>query len=65
MSFSPRTIYLTAYNAVFASLWFYTLAITLIHAQDSKEQLFTATSPQARWIQTASLIEILHSAFRA
>ncbi|KNG48133.1 PTPLA-domain-containing protein [Stemphylium lycopersici] len=62
-SMQPRTLYLTAYNILFASLWASVFVRAISHLSDSKTELFTATEPQARWIQTASLIEVLHAAF--
>jgi very-long-chain (3R)-3-hydroxyacyl-CoA dehydratase len=59
----PRTLYLTAYNIIFASLWASIFFKAISHARDNKASLFNATEPPARWIQTASLIEVLHAAF--
>jgi very-long-chain (3R)-3-hydroxyacyl-CoA dehydratase len=59
----PRILYLTAYNVVFTTLWFSAFLNAIFHAGDGKLELFTATEPSARWIQTATLIEVLHSAF--
>lgn len=59
----PRMLYLTAYNALFATLWASIFVGAIYHAPNGKIALFTATEPQARWIQTASLIEVLHAAF--
>jgi very-long-chain (3R)-3-hydroxyacyl-CoA dehydratase len=59
----PRTLYLTAYNILFASLWASVFFKAISNARNSKTQLFNATEPHARWIQTASLIEVLHAAF--
>ena len=61
----PRMLYLTAYNALFASLWASVFIRAVYHARDGKITLFTATESQARWIQTASLVEVLHAAFGA
>lgn len=58
-----RLVYLTTYNLIFASLWAYVFVNTVSHASSSPPTLFRATEPQARWIQTASLIEVLHAAF--
>lgn len=58
-----RTIYLTAYNVLFASLWASVFVRAVSNARNSKFELFDATEPYARWIQTASLIEVLHAAF--
>ncbi|KAF1942872.1 PTPLA-domain-containing protein [Clathrospora elynae] len=59
----PRMLYLTACNILFASLWASVFFKAISHARDVKTGLFTATEPHARWIQTASLVEILHAAF--
>jgi hypothetical protein len=59
----PRMLYLTAYNILFASLWASVFVKTISHASGDKIELFAATEPFARWIQTASLIEVLHAAF--
>jgi hypothetical protein len=59
----PRLLYLTAYNILFASLWALVFLEAISHTSDGKIELFAATEPHARWIQTASLIEVLHAAF--
>ncbi|KAL6705490.1 hypothetical protein ACN47E_006755 [Coniothyrium glycines] len=59
---SLRSLYLTTYNVLFASLWFSVLLNTISHAGYGRTELFKATEAQARWIQTASLIEVLHAA---
>lgn len=58
-----RLLYLTVYNLLFASLWASVFTNAISHAQSSRLDLFHATEAQARWIQTASLIEVLHAAF--
>ncbi|KAH7344347.1 tyrosine phosphatase-like protein [Pyrenochaeta sp. MPI-SDFR-AT-0127] len=58
----PRILYLTAYNVVFALLWISVFLSAVFHALDSKPKLFAATEPQARWVQTISLVEVLHAA---
>jgi very-long-chain (3R)-3-hydroxyacyl-CoA dehydratase len=58
----PRTLYLTLYNTLFLALWSSIFIRTISHVPLSKTQLFAATEPQARWTQTLSLIEVLHSA---
>ncbi|KAI4692408.1 hypothetical protein J4E81_006822 [Alternaria sp. BMP 2799] len=63
VTWQPRTIYLTAYNVLFASLWASVFVRAVSNARNSKFELFDATEPYARWIQTASLIEVLHAAF--
>jgi very-long-chain (3R)-3-hydroxyacyl-CoA dehydratase len=59
---SPRKIYLTIYNITFAALWFSLLITTIITLPKGRLAVFAATSSQARWVQTASLIEVLHAA---
>jgi hypothetical protein len=59
----PRLLYLTGYNILFASLWASVFFRAISHTSDGKIGLFAATEPHARWIQTASLIEVLHAAF--
>jgi very-long-chain (3R)-3-hydroxyacyl-CoA dehydratase len=59
----PRMLYLTAYNILFASLWASVFVKVISHASDGKTEFFAATEPHARWIQTVSLIEVLHAAF--
>lgn len=59
-----RLIYLTSYNLIFASLWASIFVHATSHAlTSSRIDLFRATEPYARWIQTASLLEVLHAAF--
>ncbi|CAI6333746.1 unnamed protein product [Periconia digitata] len=60
---SLRIIYLTAYNFLFAALWASVFIQTISYASLGKSKLFAATEPLARWIQTASLVEVLHAAF--
>jgi hypothetical protein len=62
-SWQPRTIYLTAYNILFASLWASVFVRAVSSAPTGSIGLFHATEAYARWIQTASLIEVLHAAF--
>ncbi|EAT79770.2 very-long-chain (3R)-3-hydroxyacyl-CoA dehydratase [Parastagonospora nodorum] len=59
---SARKLYLTGYNLLFASLWTSVFINAASNAKNGKQNLFNATESQARWIQTASLIEVLHSA---
>jgi hypothetical protein len=59
---SARKIYLTAYNILFATLWTSIFIKAISNAANSKLRLFSATETPARWIQTASLIEVVHSA---
>jgi hypothetical protein len=59
---SIRKIYLTIYNLLFATLWLSILLLTLSHLPDGKQTLFNTTSPPTRWLQTAALLEVAHSA---
>jgi very-long-chain (3R)-3-hydroxyacyl-CoA dehydratase len=59
---SARKVYLTTYNIVFATLWTSIFIKAISNAGNSKLRLFSATETPARWIQTASLIEVVHSA---
>jgi very-long-chain (3R)-3-hydroxyacyl-CoA dehydratase len=59
---SARKVYLTAYNILFASLWSSVFINAISNAQHGRHALFNFTEAQARWIQTASLIEVVHSA---
>ncbi|CCF44251.1 protein tyrosine phosphatase-like protein [Colletotrichum higginsianum] len=58
-----RTVYLTIYNALFASLWasiLYTVVTTA--ASGGKLAVYDAAEARARWVQTLTLIEVVHSA---
>ncbi|TDZ36117.1 putative very-long-chain (3R)-3-hydroxyacyl-CoA dehydratase [Colletotrichum spinosum] len=58
----PRIAYLTLYNALFAGLWasiFYS-AVTSI--SNGRTAVFEATEPRARWVQTLTLVEVVHAA---
>jgi very-long-chain (3R)-3-hydroxyacyl-CoA dehydratase len=59
---SARKAYLTGYNLLFASFWISVFINAVTNAKNGKQHLFDATESQARWIQTASLIEVVHSA---
>lgn len=59
---SPRTLYLTFYNLTFSALWFGLLLKSLSTLPHGKYAVFDATATTARWVQTFSLIEILHAA---
>ncbi|KAF1971654.1 PTPLA-domain-containing protein [Bimuria novae-zelandiae CBS 107.79] len=61
---NPRTIYLTLYNLLLASLWLTLLLRTLTHyLQNTPPQaLFASVSPLARYTQTLTLLEPLHCA---
>ena len=63
VAWQPRTIYLTAYNILFASLWAWVFVRAMSGAPRGRIWLFHATEAYARWIQTAALIEVLHAAF--
>ncbi|KAJ4343712.1 hypothetical protein N0V95_006542 [Ascochyta clinopodiicola] len=58
----PRTLYLTAYNLLFATLWVSVGITATNHAASGKFVLFEAVEPRARWIQTLTLIEVVHAA---
>ncbi|UPX21352.1 Very-long-chain (3R)-3-hydroxyacyl-CoA dehydratase [Ascochyta rabiei] len=58
----PRTLYLTAYNLLFAALWVSVGISAANHAPRGKFILFEAVEPRARWIQTLTLIEVVHAA---
>lgn len=66
---TPRTLYLTTYNALSFTLWSSLLYTTLTHTftststSSNNAQIFASTSTRAQWTQTLSMIEILHSAF--
>ncbi|KAF2821468.1 PTPLA-domain-containing protein [Ophiobolus disseminans] len=57
-----RKLYLTLYNILFATLWSTIVITTLSTAPKGKAAVFAATEAKARWIQTATLIEVLHAA---
>ncbi|KAF1927307.1 PTPLA-domain-containing protein [Didymella exigua CBS 183.55] len=61
-SLQPRILYLTVYNLLFAALWISIGVSALTHASDSKFVLFEAVEPRARWVQTLTLIEVIHAA---
>ncbi|EOA83495.1 hypothetical protein ACJQWK_00257 [Exserohilum turcicum] len=62
---SLRQVYLTGYNIIFALLWasIFIKAVAHLRAGSSKADIFSATESAARWVQTASLVEVLHAAF--
>lgn len=64
---SLRQVYLTGYNIIFALLWasIFIKAVAHLRAGSSKADIFSATESAARWVQTASLVEVLHAAFGA
>lgn len=57
-----RTLYLTYYNSLFATLWAIILLKSLSHTQYGKQALFAATAPFTRWVQTTAFLEVIHSA---
>ncbi|OAL48171.1 PTPLA-domain-containing protein [Pyrenochaeta sp. DS3sAY3a] len=59
-----RTVYLTVYNTVFAALWATLFVYTVLNVRHGKREVFRATEPWARWLQTLSLIEVAHAGFR-
>ncbi|EMF10515.1 PTPLA-domain-containing protein [Sphaerulina musiva SO2202] len=70
-SINPRKTYLTIYNLTFASLWTWiflsTLSSTILSTSSSSSSsptIFQTLSPRTRWIQTLSLLDILHSLTR-
>lgn len=58
-----RTLYLTVYNLVFAALWISVGVKALTHLSEGRFAVFEAVEPLARWVQTFTLIEVLHAAF--
>jgi very-long-chain (3R)-3-hydroxyacyl-CoA dehydratase len=58
----PRVVYLTFYNLLFASLWASVGISAVNYASRGKFALFEAVEPRARWIQTFTLIEVVHAA---
>jgi very-long-chain (3R)-3-hydroxyacyl-CoA dehydratase len=61
-SLQPRVVYLTAYNLLFAALWVSVGVSAISHVGRGKFVLFEAVEPRARWVQTATLIEVVHAA---
>lgn len=55
-------MYLTVYNLLFAALWISVGINALSYAPNGKSVLFEAVEPRARWIQTLTLIEVVHAA---
>lgn len=58
-----RTVYLTVYNTVFAALWAGLFVYTVLNVRYGKREVFLATEPWARWLQTIALIEVAHAGF--
>lgn len=61
-SVGPRVVYLTLYNTVFACLWASIFISTVANIPHGKFAIFQATEPRARWVQTFTLIEVVHAA---
>ncbi|KAM3416313.1 Very-long-chain (3R)-3-hydroxyacyl-CoA dehydratase [Cercospora zeina] len=57
-----RTQYLTAYNTVFSLLWLYVLVSALQALPGGRLHVFSVVERDARWIQTLSLLDVVHSA---
>ncbi|KAL0931465.1 protein tyrosine phosphatase [Colletotrichum truncatum] len=57
-----RVIYLTLYNTLFAGLWASIFITAVTNASKGKFEVFQATEPRARWVQTLTLIEVVHAA---
>lgn len=60
---SAKTLYLTLYNGTFAALWF-TLLIRILALDplSSYDKTYDVVGDFAKWIQTAALLEVVHSA---
>ncbi|KAF3037473.1 hypothetical protein E8E12_003391 [Didymella heteroderae] len=58
----PRILYLTAYNLLFAALWVSVGISALTHVSKGRFVLFENVEPRARWVQTLTLIEVVHAA---
>jgi very-long-chain (3R)-3-hydroxyacyl-CoA dehydratase len=61
-SLQPRIFYLTAYNILFAALWVSVGVTAIKNISEGKSVLFEAVEPLARWVQTFTLIEVIHAA---
>ncbi|KAK1978637.1 tyrosine phosphatase-like protein, partial [Colletotrichum cereale] len=58
-----RTAYLTLYNALFASLWAsILLTVAAAAASGGAPSVYEAAEARSRWVQTLTLIEVVHSA---
>lgn len=57
-----RVLYLTLYNILFAVLWAFVGITAILHASEGKFVLFETIEPRARWIQTLTIIEVVHAA---
>ncbi|KAF6828198.1 protein tyrosine phosphatase [Colletotrichum plurivorum] len=58
----PRVAYLTLYNAVFAGLWASIFVSAAANLAGGRLEVFLATEERARWVQTLTLVEVLHAA---
>lgn len=58
----PRILYLTVYNLLFAALWASVGIVAINHISKGKFVLFEVVEPRARWVQTLTLIEVIHAA---
>ncbi|KAF2214038.1 hypothetical protein CERZMDRAFT_38044 [Cercospora zeae-maydis SCOH1-5] len=59
---TSRKAYLTAYNTVFSLLWLYVLGSTLKALPGGRLHVFSVVERDARWVQTLSLLDVVHSA---
>ncbi|KAL1612779.1 hypothetical protein SLS60_001008 [Paraconiothyrium brasiliense] len=59
-----RIQYLTFYNIVFAALWFTAgiTALIFVSFGSSRFEIFDEIEPLVRWIQTLTLVEVVHAA---
>ncbi|SMR58782.1 unnamed protein product [Zymoseptoria tritici ST99CH_1E4] len=58
---SFRTAYLTFYNISFALLWSFVFVKTVRNIPHGRHAVFASTEPLARWVQTLTLVEVVHS----
>ena len=59
---SLRTLYLTLFNTLFATLWLWIGVSALLNTSRGRLVLFEVVEPRARWVQTLTLIEVMHAA---
>ncbi|KXH35199.1 protein tyrosine phosphatase-like protein [Colletotrichum simmondsii] len=60
---TPRVAYLTFYNTLFAALWASILfTVTSTALSEGTIAVYAAAEPRSRWVQTLTLIEVVHSA---
>ena len=57
---SVRALYLTLFNISFAALWLWIGASALLNTSRGRFVLFYVVEPRARWVQTFTLIEVVH-----